>query len=146
MNKSYIANPESNPTRIYDLTLLKRIIAVQSKSSSYTKKEGDFDQQMSDFIVSAIEDIAKLTNSKIDISKDTYGNIYAVKGDTSSYPCIVSHIDTVHDIVKGRRVYQQNDTLFCFSDDLRKQVGTGGKSLLPYVEIHSKKSSKFEEG
>ena len=28
--------------------------------------------------------------------KDKTGNIYAVKGNADTYPCVVSHIDEVH--------------------------------------------------
>lgn len=66
-------------------------------------------------------------SSVIKIEEDGYGNIYVTKGKASSYPAIVSHVDTVHNIVKDYRVYQQGDILFAFSSAKKKQVGIGGK-------------------
>jgi len=128
MIKSYLVNEATDPTRFYDLALLKQIIAVQSKSDvRYGKAPtSDGDSMMIDMIESVIASISRFTKSEILVEKDTYGNIYATKGKAKSYPCVVSHTDTVHPIITGRRVYQQNDILFCFSDVKKKQVGTGG--------------------
>lgn len=53
-------------------------------------------------------------------------NVYVTKGQADIYPCVVSHTDTVHDIMFDYRVYQQDDTLFAFSSDTNKQTGIGG--------------------
>ncbi len=131
MIKSYLANEATNPTRFYDLELLKQIVAIQSKSDvRYFKKDvedkNNLDAKMIEMIESILSSISRFTKSTITVKKDSYGNIYVTKGKADSYPCVVSHVDTVHSIVTGRRVYQQNDILFCFSDSEMKQVGTGG--------------------
>tara|TARA_R100000005_G_C5001369_1_gene208553 strand:+ start:1000 stop:2043 length:1044 start_codon:yes stop_codon:yes gene_type:complete len=53
-------------------------------------------------------------------------NVYVTKGVSEHYPCIVSHTDTVHDIHKDFRVYDNDDILFAFSNDKMQQVGVGG--------------------
>lgn len=39
---------------------------------------------------------AELGRMNVSYTRDNYGNIYAVKGNNESYPCIVSHTDEVH--------------------------------------------------
>lgn len=43
----------------------------------------------------------------IDTYMDTHGNVYATKGEADFYPCVVSHIDTVHRITEI--VVKEND-------------------------------------
>ena len=38
----------------------------------------------------------ELRRMGIPYRKDRYGNIYAVKGNRRSYPCVVAHMDEVH--------------------------------------------------
>ena len=56
------------------------------------------------------------------------GNIYVAKGEASSYPCIVSHMDTVHKIIpKDRYKIMQDD--YCamgFDRGLNMPTGCGG--------------------
>lgn len=122
----------NTPTRIYDLQLLKTLLSIQSKSNSYTKVDGvrAKDQDMLDAINDILNNISLQSTVKLKINTDDYGNIYVTKGVANSYPCIVSHVDTVHNRVLGRRVYQQNDILFAFSDVEKKQVGIGGDDIV----------------
>tara|TARA_R110002167_G_scaffold23718_4_gene84093 strand:- start:1830 stop:2888 length:1059 start_codon:yes stop_codon:yes gene_type:complete len=53
-------------------------------------------------------------------------NIYITKGISENYPCVVSHTDTVHEIHKDFKVFDNDDILFAFSNDKQKQVGVGG--------------------
>ena len=53
-------------------------------------------------------------------------NIYVTKGYAQYYPCIVAHTDTVHDIHKSYKVFDDNGCLFAFNSDTGKQVGVGG--------------------
>lgn len=52
------------------------------------------------------------------------GNLYAIKGKAEIYPCVVSHTDTVHKILKDFHVIENNGYMFAYSDF--KQVGIGG--------------------
>ena len=40
--------------------------------------------------------IGELRRMGIPFRQDRYGNIYAVKGNRESYPCVVAHMDEVH--------------------------------------------------
>ena len=61
---------------------------------------------------------------------DEIGNIMVTKGDADIYPCIVAHMDTVHNIHKSYRIVEKidrkdgNTILTAYSKG--KQVGTGG--------------------
>lgn len=57
---------------------------------------------------------------------DTKGNIYITKGKIDNYPCVVSHMDTVHDIYEKFKIYENDGVMFSWDGDLRKQVGIGG--------------------
>jgi putative aminopeptidase FrvX len=79
------------------------------------------------------QDMVKYIASYIknyDIMCDIYrddGNLYITKGNVLEgevYPCVVAHMDTVHQIVKGYKVYNQNDIYFAWAG--RSQKGTGG--------------------
>ena len=54
------------------------------------------------------------------------GNIYATKGIAKKYPCIVSHIDTVHSIVEDLTVLEINGNLTGFNAITMQQTGIGG--------------------
>lgn len=104
-----------------DLNLLIAVHSVQGKSN----ETEEIEQYIKDYIT----DVLHLT-----YTTDTYGNIYVTKGTgRNGYKCIVSHVDTVHDKVEERKVYQQDDILFAFGYDNKsfynkgyKQVGVGG--------------------
>ena len=53
-------------------------------------------------------------------------NIYITKGKAEAYPCIVAHTDTVHDIHKFYKVFDDDNCLFAFNSESGKQVGVGG--------------------
>jgi putative aminopeptidase FrvX len=55
---------------------------------------------------------------------DKYGNVYATKGESEHYPCVVSHIDTVHKIEEFT-VREDNYILTAWDND-EKQTGIGG--------------------
>lgn len=54
------------------------------------------------------------------------GCIYATKGESISYPCIVSHMDTVHEICEDLTVIESNGKLTGFNTVTMKQTGIGG--------------------
>jgi len=70
----------------------------------------------------------KLGELGVEYSVDTLGNILAVKGSAEYYPCIVSHLDTVHNIHKDFNVYymtgEGRHTVYAKSN--KKYVGCGG--------------------
>ncbi len=68
--------------------------------------------------------IDTLNKNGIDNYTDKYGNVYATKGVAEYYPCVVSHIDTVHRI-EGYTVHEDNYTLTAW-DNNGEQTGIGG--------------------
>lgn len=57
---------------------------------------------------------------------DTQGNLYAVKGDAETYPCVVSHLDEVHGKrSEGYRVIQSGDTIFGYDVETMETCGIG---------------------
>ena len=50
-------------------------------------------------------------------------NIYVTKGKSKIYPCIVAHTDTVHDIHKYYKVFEDDGCIFAFNAETGKQVG-----------------------
>ena len=54
------------------------------------------------------------------------GCIYATKGQAISYPCIVSHMDTVHDIAEDLTVIEVDGNLTGFNKVTMQQTGIGG--------------------
>lgn len=77
-------------------------------------------KKMNRFILS---ELYKIKDIKVKVHK---GNIYATKGKADTYPCIVSHTDTVHDIVKNFNIFKLDDTLFSICGDSMQRVGIGG--------------------
>lgn len=62
------------------------------------------------------------------VSYDKKGNLYAKKGDAETYPCMVSHVDTVHDIVPDDEytVLHKNGAIFAYNYKKFTSTGVGG--------------------
>lgn len=56
---------------------------------------------------------------------DGVGNVYVTKGKAEHYPCVVAHIDTVHEIDTTLTVVQEDNILFAV-DENNKRIGIGG--------------------
>lgn len=54
------------------------------------------------------------------------GNIYITKGESDTYPCIVAHMDTVHDIVEDLTPIEIDGKITGFNRVTMEQVGIGG--------------------
>ncbi len=55
---------------------------------------------------------------------DEYGNVYVTKGVADYYPCVVSHIDTVHEITE--MVIHDNDGVLYATTPNNRKTGIGG--------------------
>jgi tripeptide aminopeptidase len=53
-------------------------------------------------------------------------NIYATKGEAKLFPCVVAHMDTVHEIVEDLTVLEVNGNLTGFNTITIEQTGIGG--------------------
>jgi len=90
---------------------LKDILAIQSYSGQQFR--------MFAYIIRALNSL----NIKYDVIN---GNIYATKGDADFYPCVVSHMDTVHKIVSDLTVLEINGNLTGFNKNTMLPTGIGG--------------------
>lgn len=64
---------------------------------------------------------------KLDYTIDAAGNVLVTKGKVGTYPCVVSHMDTVHSFVDNFEIYhdiKDKDILFAMND--KQRVGIGG--------------------
>lgn len=104
-----------------DEKLLIKLVSIQS---SYRE-----DTDINAFIEAYINN----NLSKVTVTKDEFGNVYATKGEgKKGYKCIVSHTDTVHSIRQNRKVYIHGRNLFAMASTESKfgssisQAGIGG--------------------
>lgn len=54
------------------------------------------------------------------------GNIYVTKGCADAYPCVVAHMDSVHDIVEDLTAIEIDGKITGFNKVTMEQVGIGG--------------------
>lgn len=107
----------SEDERNSSIDLMRSIFEVQSTSGDMVA--------MTNFIYNFIDNLVDPT---ISIESDNSGNIYITKGRADTYPCIVSHIDTVHDIIPDESYLVLNNDIEFFAIDLdtRSSTGVGG--------------------
>lgn len=91
----------------------QRLIEVLSVPS-FSGKES----QMTKYLLDYCE------KNNLSAYSDEYGNVYVTKGQADIYPCVVSHIDTVHPITE-MVVKDAGDVLFAMTPDNRR-TGIGG--------------------
>lgn len=91
------------------------IRTLEVQTSSYQQ------EKMMDFIYNEVHAICP--TAKVDTDN---GNIYITKGEADTYPCVVSHMDTVHALYPKSRVFNYNGTLFAIDYTTMRRVGTGG--------------------
>tara|TARA_R110002020_G_scaffold220785_2_gene428786 strand:- start:42637 stop:43869 length:1233 start_codon:yes stop_codon:yes gene_type:complete len=113
-----------NKEEVRQEQLLYDILCVQSESGKEDK--------MREMILKQISEIKKtlpLKEQKNFIVKKGQGNIYVTKGKIKKkqkYPCVVSHMDTVHDIIENYSIFETNGYFYAMDGDNIEQVGTGG--------------------
>ena len=85
--------------------LLKKLYAIHSPSGKEDK--------MIKFLISYIKSLP----GDIKLGKDAYGNLYAIKGEAETYPCIVAHLDQVTCCSHPRdfRACETRDIIFGYS-------------------------------
>ena len=73
--------------------------------------------------------INRLLEMGLSWEQDKVGNIIVTKGTAKTYPCVVSHMDTVHKIVNNYKVYKQEieqDDIKLYAESKDKPTGIGG--------------------
>ncbi len=94
--------------------LLKRLFEIHSPSGK--------EQKMINFLISYIKSLP----GNIQLGMDKYGNLYAVKGEAETYPCLVSHLDQVQKThSKDFRAIETRDIIFGFSPKNKQFEGLG---------------------
>ena len=69
----------------------------------------------------------KQLSGNISISKDKFGNLYVVKGESETYPCLVSHIDQVSHCKHSKdfKAVETGDIIFGYSPKNRRFENLG---------------------
>jgi putative aminopeptidase FrvX len=94
------------------MKLLKKLYEISSPSRE--------EKVMCQFIKSLLKGM------KVSFTEDKHGNIYATKGESDTYPCIVCHTDEVHDTrEKGYKVVRYNDLMFAVNEETMEFNGIG---------------------
>lgn len=101
----------------FNFRLMRQIFRVQSKSKQ--------DHRMRQFLWAMVPKLAGDAPTRIVEEK---GNLYVTKGRADLYPCVVAHLDTVHEIVpKGEYELHSNDAFaFAWNPVKHKRQGVGG--------------------
>lgn len=96
-----------------DWRLLKKLYAIHSPSGKEDK--------MIAFLVSYLKSLPGVI-----LGKDSYGNLYAWKGESETYPCIVAHLDQVQrNHPRDFRAIETRDIIFGFSAKEHSFCGLG---------------------
>lgn len=96
-----------------DMITLKEILAVQTESGQEWR-----------MFARIVRELSKMEG--VQYTQDAVGNLYAWKGKSASFPCVVAHMDSVHDICEDLHVLEFNGMLTGFNRATMKQTGIGG--------------------
>lgn len=97
-----------------DWRLLKKLYAIHSPSGK--------EERMMNFLISYLKSLP----GNIKLGKDSYGNLYAIKGEAETYPCVVCHIDQVQRIhSKDFKAIETRDIIFGYSPSNHQIEGLG---------------------
>lgn len=91
---------------------LKKVLSIQTYSGQ--------EWRMFAYIV------RECTRIGANITQDEQGNLYIIKGDSDTYPCIVAHMDSVHKIGSDLSILEGNGMLTGFNFNTMQQTGIGG--------------------
>ncbi len=96
------------------MELLKKLYAIHSPSGN----EGKMRRYVKAYIKKNIPDAI--------VTQDGVGNLYATRGISESYPCVVAHMDQVQKMhSKDFRAVETEDIIFGYSPSKRRQEGLG---------------------
>lgn len=104
--------PKTSVTTI-NTELLERLYTINAPSQN-TSAMNEFIHK---WVIANIEDCI--------IEDDEYGNLYITKGTSDLYPCIVAHLDEVHN-VEDRITLTINNDIYGFDVVKKEQCGIGG--------------------
>ena len=95
-----------------DKDLLRKTLKVQSVSGSEWRMFAHI--------------VRELKSYGAHVVQDAIGNLYAQKGSADNFPCVVAHIDTVHDFESDFQLLVVGDKIAAFNAHTMRQVGIGG--------------------
>lgn len=96
-----------------DWRLLKKLYAIHSPSGKEDK--------IIAFLISYLKSLPG-----VKLGRDSYGNLYAWKGESESYPCIVAHLDQVQrNHPRDFRAIETRDIIFGYSAKEHSICGLG---------------------
>jgi len=118
-NQSVAPNLEISKTeRDSAIRLMRSIFEVQSDSYQ--------EQDMKIFLLRFLDKLQRENpNHHYECNTDEKGNVYWTKGIAETYPCIVSHIDTVHNIIPDQDYVVLNSNTEFFAINLKSRGATG---------------------
>ena len=91
------------------MELLKELYTINSKSGK--------EDEIKKFILSYISHIL------LHIETDETGNLFITKGNAQLYPCVVAHLDEVHEL--STRIIIETPPTLCAVNEVGKRVGIG---------------------
>jgi len=99
-----------------DTVLLKNLFRLQTPTRDALKQQ---------VFMRYILEWLKSNKIKVSSSFDEMGNLYITKGKASLYPCVVSHVDTVHAYNKYLSIVNTNNLIFGIDESTGQQHGIG---------------------
>lgn len=97
-----------------DWRLLKKLYAIHSPSGN--------EERMMNFLISYLKSLP----GNIKLGKDSYGNLYAIKGESKTFPAIVCHADQVQrNHSKDFKAIETRDIIFGYSPSNHQIEGLG---------------------
>ncbi|QQV89766.1 peptidase [Cellulophaga phage Calle_1] len=114
---------------------LEEVMAIQSESYET--------QNMIDFISNEFEAIsADDPDNYCIVIEDE--NIYITKGYADTYPCVVAHTDTVHEIQSDMTVFDDGITMFAMNMRKGLQMGIGGDDKVGiYIALEALRNNDY---
>lgn len=95
------------------MELLKNLYSIHAKSGQ--------EQKITRFIIQYLNRF-----KDVSCEVDEVGNLYIIKGDSETYPCIVAHLDQVQSThAKDFKAVQTEDIIFGYSPNKREYQGLG---------------------
>lgn len=99
-----------------DVELLKTLFSIQTPSMDMPRQTN-----FKRFVLKWL----KQNNVPFRAEEDEYGSLYITRGNAKIYPCVVSHIDTVHDYNPALQIINTQDLVFGIDTSTGKQHGIG---------------------
>ena len=81
-----------------------------------------------DHMASFIKSYIKKNHKGVSVRSDEFGNVLVTKGslrNTEHYPCLVAHMDEVHDYSANRMIIKADEFVFGFDTKTGERAGTG---------------------